>query len=276
MAKDHKRGPARWKLFFAVLILFCAAAACIFTFHGKLLNGKAAEKPLSSSSAASVPVKKEASSQQPAKDETKHLVSVPFISQEEKLPSGCELISSMMLLKYYGQTTTADEIMRRTPKSTLLAADGNVYGMSPNQAFIGNPYSPDGLGCYSPVITAVVDSYFWDAGKMEAVNLTGTSLDKLARDYIAKNSPVIVWATVNMEKPGQGQSWILADTNKSFQWISGEHCLVMVGYDQENYYFNDPADPTGVKSYKKSLAEERYQDLGKQAVAVRPVSSVTA
>lgn len=181
-----------------------------------------------------------------------------------------------MLVNYFGHRTSADEIARRTPKSALLRDGNNVYGMSPNQAFIGDPHLKDGLGCYAPVVTAVVDSYFWDGGKKKAVNLTGTNLKTLAQNYIAKDSPVLIWATEDMKEPGRGQSWILADTNQPFQWISGEHCLLMVGYDPDKYYFDDPSDPTKIKSYDKSLVMQRYLALGKQAVAVCPVSASQA
>ncbi len=178
-----------------------------------------------------------------------------------------------MLVNYFGYPTTTDEIARRTPKSTLLRDGDNVYGMSPNQAFIGDPHLKDGLGCYAPVVTAVVDSYFWEGGKDKAVNLTGTALKTLAQNYIAKDFPVLIWATEDMREPSPGRSWILADTNQSFQWISGEHCLLMIGYDPNKYYFDDPSDPTQIKSYDKSLVEERYRALGKQAVGVCPVSA---
>lgn len=265
MEIDPRHRRKKRRRYLVLLIVFTLAAGYGYTVFFHI---KAAGVPHRENAAVSEGTNGPRSDSSP---DSKQIIDVPRINQNEFLPTGCELVSAMMLLNYFGCKTTADEIVSRTPKSSLLS-DGGVYGMSPNQAFIGDPRSPDGLGCYAPVVTAVVDSYFWDGGKEEAVNLTGTDLDTLARDYIAKGSPVLIWATVGMEEPGRGKSWTLADTGGNFQWIAGEHCLLMVGFDPDRYYFNDPLDSSGLVSYRKSLAEDRYRALGKQAVTVRPVS----
>lgn len=269
--KGESRGKSaksrRWRYLF-LLAIPLAVVGTVGLFHGHFRAQAAAEPAasVSSSSPSSSPV----SSPAPL---TEKILKVPLIGQAESLPTGCELTSSMMLLKYYGYTTTADELVRRTPKCPLLSENHQTYGMNPNQAFIGDPRTSDGLGCYATVISAVVDSYFWDDGKYKTVNETGTDLEDLAHDYIDQNSPVLIWATVDMADPKAGQSWILADTNRTFQWISEEHCLVLVGYDEGRYYFNDPNDPGEVKSYDKNLVKKRYQALGKQAVAVQSILS---
>lgn len=273
---QHRHGRKKWVRLIVLSAIFAVAAGCAGYFISCHIRANTAVLPRGKSTAATAskpaPVNKSKSVKKA--EPSQAIISVPQISQEEILPTGCELVSAMMLLDYYGCSTTADEIIKRTPKSLLLSDGGTVYGMSPNQAFIGDPRSRDGLGCYAPLLTAVVDSYFWDGGKKEAANLTGTDLDALARDYIAKETPVLIWATVDMEEPGKGKSWTLADTGGNFQWIAGEHCLLMVGFDSEKYYFNDPLDSGGAVSYRKSLVEARYRALGKQAVTVRPVSHI--
>jgi uncharacterized protein YvpB len=263
----HRKGHKKWLLLLIPLTVFVMAAGCFFFFQAQTKAANPSPKKISS-----VPAKASKASEKKTDSNSQKIISVSHISQKATLPTGCELVSAMMLLSYYGYSTTADEIIRRTPKSILLSDEDAVYGMSPNQAFIGDPRSPDGLGCYAPVVTAVIDSYFWEDGKKEAVNLTGTDLDTLARETVAKGSPVLIWATVGMKGPGQGKSWILADTGRNFQWVAGEHCLLMVGSDSEKYYFNDPLGPSSPVSYPKALVEDRYRSLGKQAVAVRPIS----
>ena len=66
-----------------------------------------------------------------------------------------------------------------------------------------------------------------------------------------------------------GPSWKLLDTGEIFTWISNEHCMLMVGYDEEGYYFNDPYDGNGVIRYPKDVVKDRYQAQHMQAVAVR-------
>ncbi|WP_164918976.1 C39 family peptidase [Caproiciproducens sp. NJN-50] len=272
MKEHHQRGHGRKKWPRFIILAFALAAGCTSYFTFCRIHTKTANVPREKSAAVTASKPASASESQKPANPGRTLISVPHLSQEGVLPTGCELVSAMMLLNYYGCSTTADEIIKRTPKSSLLSDGNAVYGMSPNQAFIGDPRSGDGLGCYAPVLTAVVDSYFWEGGKKEAANLTGTDLDALARDYIAKGSPVLIWATVDMGEPGIGKSWTLADTGGNFQWIAGEHCLLMVGFDSEKYYFNDPLDSGGAVSYRKSLVEDRYRALGKQAVTVRSVS----
>lgn len=280
---QHRSGQKRRLPYVVLLTVFAVAAGCagyfiLFHTHAKTADlphekvVAVSSKPTAASKGRGTVSSKPTASSEGRPQSQQAVISVSHINQEDLLPAGCELASAMMLLDYYGQSTTADEIIKRTPKSSLLSDGSAVYGMSPSQAFIGDPRSQDGLGCYAPVVTAVIDSYFWDGGKKEAVNATGTDLDTLAKDYIAKGSPVLVWATVDMKEPGKGRSWTLADTNKNFQWIAGEHCLLMVGYDSQKYYFNDPLDSSGTVSYSKTLVKDRYGALGKQAVTVRSVS----
>ncbi|MBQ0111311.1 MAG: C39 family peptidase, partial [Oscillospiraceae bacterium] len=98
-------------------------------------------------------------------------------------------------------------------------------------------------------------------------NTTGTSLADLCSDYIDKKRPVLVWATVNMSEKQNGNVWYLADGTR-FVWPKHEHCLLLVGYDDQNYYFNDPMEGATVK-YEKSVVEQRYAELGKQSLSVR-------
>ena len=54
----------------------------------------------------------------------------------------------------------------------------------------------------------------------------------------------------------------------TYTWISGEHCLVLVGYDKDKYYFNDPYKNHGLIGYQKSLVEKRFEELGKQSLVI--------
>ena len=50
--------------------------------------------------------------------------------------------------------------------------------------------------------------------------------------------------------------------------MSNEHCMLLVGADEGNYYFNDPYDGHGVIGYPKALVENRHQAQHMQAVTV--------
>ena len=42
--------------------------------------------------------------------------------------------------------------------------------------------------------------------------------------------------------------------------------MLLVGYDEEGYYFNDPYENNGVIRYPKELVEDRYKAQHMQAV----------
>ena len=103
----------------------------------------------------------------------------------------------------------------------------------------------------------------------EVLDLTGTEIKTLQTEYIDKGMPVILWACINMREPITGPQWKLKDSGEVFTWISNEHCMLLVGYDEEGYYFNDPYENNGVIRYPKELVEDRYKAQHMQAVAVK-------
>lgn len=198
----------------------------------------------------------------------KKIIQVPYISQKGSYITGCELVSTTMVLNYYKYYVTVKDVAERTPKSSLQQKDGKTYGSNPSQSFIGDPTSSSGFGCFAPVVVSVMNSFFNDKKQKTAVDVTGSNFDSLL-SYIKDGDPVIVWATMNMQPSHSGKSWILRDTGKTFTWPAREHCLVLVGFDREKYYFNDPYQSNGLKSYDKSIVQKRYCELGKQAIVVR-------
>ena len=70
--------------------------------------------------------------------------------------------------------------------------------------------------------------------------------------------PVVFWACINMRRRSRdrnGNCWIRGET---FCWTSNEHCMLLVGYDEEKYYFNDPYNNNGVIGYERELVEKRH------------------
>ena len=194
-------------------------------------------------------------------------LDVPYMSQEGVLPTGCEIISSIMLLQYYGYSITPDSYIDNylTRGELTLGDDGELHGPHPTEAFIGNPYSIHAYGCYPPVIVEALQKI--TGGEMEVKEVGGPTLAELAQTYVKNGTPVLVWATIGMRAPTSGTQWIL-DNGQEFTWKRSEHCLVLVGYDSKYYYFNDPYASNGVVAYEKSLAESRYNAMGSQAVVM--------
>jgi len=199
----------------------------------------------------------------------KVVIDVPYYSQVD-YPTGCELISTQMLLEFYGYEVGADLMVKSGMIKTceFEEKDGKIYGGDPNQVFIGNPDKEDGLGCYSGAIAKALTD-FLPSEKYEVENLEKVSLEDICRRYIYDEIPVLIWASQGMQSTykGENNSWIIKGTDEKFTWQSNEHCLVLVGYDEKYYYFNDPLTEKAVK-YEKSVTEKRYKEMGMQAVAV--------
>lgn len=198
-------------------------------------------------------------------------IDVPYISQNNEYPTGCELVSASMLLSFYGFNITAGELIDKGYiKQSKAEYEGNeIYYADPNKAFIGNPRSESGYGCYAPALLEGLKKYLEDE-YFDAVNLSEISLHDLCMEYIDFGEPVIIWASINMIQTAVAENaWTIKETGEKFNWISNEHCLVLVGYDDDYYYFNDPQKGAAVP-YKKETAEKRYKELGSQAITVRP------
>ncbi|MEI3266162.1 MAG: C39 family peptidase [Frisingicoccus sp.] len=87
--------------------------------------------------------------------------------------------------------------------------------------------------------------------------------------YIDKGTPVLFWACIDMKAPISGPEWTLLDSGETFTWISNEHCMLLVGYDEEGYYFNDPYEGHGLIRFPKQLVEKRHQAQYAMAVGIR-------
>ena len=62
--------------------------------------------------------------------------------------------------------------------------------------------------------------------------------------------------------------WLLAD-GTDFAWKCHEHCLLLVGYDDEHYWFNDPWHNHGVCAQPKALVEDCHAAQGMFAVTLK-------
>lgn len=65
-----------------------------------------------------------------------------------------------------------------------------------------------------------------------------------------------VWATIGMVEVPFYYEWISPEDGKTYRYPAREHCLVLVGYDDDRYYFNDPYNSNGLVSYHKTTVEK--------------------
>ena len=195
-------------------------------------------------------------------------IEVPYLDQSGAYPTGCESVSAVMLLQYLGYDISVDTFIEQyLEKENFEEREGVWYGPDPRTHFCGSPYDEDSFGCYAPVICKALEKILGDA--YEVSDRTGTEIDILLREYIDREMPVIFWACINMREPITGPQWKLKENGETFTWISNEHCMLLVGYDEEGYYFNDPYDNNGVIRYPKDVVKDRYKAQHMQAVGVK-------
>ncbi len=189
--------------------------------------------------------------------------NVPVIKQFPELPTGCEATALTMLLQHHGAHVSKLEVADSIPRVKLpVKKGGNYVGFHPNEGFIGNPYTKYSYGVFAKPLIGVIDAYFPN----RVLNLTGKSLDEIL-EYVKNGQPVMIWVTINMLAVTYNSCWKLQD-NTLFKWPGNEHAVVVVGYDENNIFINDPY--TGkMQRYKKKIVQDRYIALGQQALAIQ-------
>ena len=194
------------------------------------------------------------------------MVSVPPLSQYPDYPTGCESVTAVMALRYAGVSISVEDfIANHLPcDEVFYEENGLLYGPDPYAVFIGDPRTPHSFGCMAPVIEQAVRSCI---GEGRVVNTTGETLSALCGKYIDNGVPVILWATMEMRPVSSGRMWFLPDV-RQFTWPSGEHCLLLVGYNESEYLFNDPRHGA-VVAYDKNSVEVAYASLGKQSLVIQ-------
>lgn len=197
-------------------------------------------------------------------------MDVPVLLQkEEGLPNGCEAVSAAMLLKYAGiNINVQDFVIEDLPKDRVYVQNGCKYGPNPMEKYAGDPFSEKGgYGCFAPVI---VEALSKEISRQRVKNLTGISLRALEETYVRQGIPVAIWVTIDMEPCEQYYQWLSYDGDETLLYPMNEHCVVITGCDEENYFLNDPNDSDGEETYSKEKINTVYCELGMQAVAILP------
>ena len=201
---------------------------------------------------------------------------IPIVSQNE-LKAGCETYACTMLLKSLGFDTDefdfAENYLICSPIS--YGVEGTRFGPDMYSAFAGTV--ENGYGIYSPAMAKSINKFFEaKKSKLRATSIVGETLESLCQKYVKNGTPVMVWATTYMQEPYEKASWVVdfvdenAKTKKgdTFTWLQNEHCMVLIGYDQNDYLLADSVAGK-VSHFEKKLAEQRFKELGSQAIVAQ-------
>lgn len=187
-------------------------------------------------------------------------LDVENIMQLPELPTGCEVTSLAIILNYLGY-----DIDKVTLSDSFLPK-GEPGETNPNDAFIGDPKTSIGsYGANAPVLVQTANDYLdYMSSNYNAYNVSTEDFSSLLK-YINDGYPVMVWATMGLEASYPTEKWVI--DNEEVQWYANEHCMVLIGYTPDYYIFADPLKE-GIIAYDRGLVEQRYNELGNQAVVI--------
>ncbi len=197
-----------------------------------------------------------------------------ILQESSGLPTGCEVTSLAMLLNYHNYKVDAFLLATQfLPKSDVVE-DNNGARHGPNfiTTFAGDPTKKyNSYGCYAPCITTTANSYLTSVGsKLQAYDTTGMAFDELLTNYIDSNIPVLIWVTSNnLMTPYNGDTWINDQTGETVQWIAGEHCVVLTGYNkpENTIYVSDPL--VGNTYYDYDRIKTIYNNMGLNSMVIK-------
>lgn len=168
----------------------------------------------------------------------KFLLDVPLIKQNPELKYGCEVTSLAMVLQYAGVTTNKMELYSRIKKDLdpiIRSQTGDIIRWgNPQDGFVGDMTgSTDGYAVYDKPLEILVNDFL--PGR--AVNLTNQEFD-LILNQVRNGYPVVVWTTGDYRLPDRPESWLHG--NITIETPLDLHAVVLVGFDGQFVYINDP------------------------------------
>ena len=165
----------------------------------------------------------------------------------------------------------AAEYLPTTNLSLTYGEDGVLYGPDLNRYFVGDPFSDWGYICGVPAIVTAADHYLLQhGGSHTAVDMTGSTPEDLYA-LVAKDTPVVVWVTIEMADRAETQSWY-TESGEYVDWSTNDHGAVLVGYTEETVTIADPI--SGLVEYDREQFESVFEARGQQCVIINKKSAV--
>ncbi len=197
----------------------------------------------------------------------KYLLDVPLVKQNPELKYGCEVTSLTMMLQYAGIATNKMELynairkdedpIRRSPSGDIISwgnpADGFVGDMTGKQA---------GYAVFDKPMEELVNRYLPN----RAVNLTNHGFDEVLQ-HVAYGYPVVVWTTGDYRLPDRPESW--SHGNQTITSPLDLHAVVLVGFDDQNVFINDPLSGRKQHPVNKQQFLESWKALQCRAISYK-------
>lgn len=212
----------------------------------------------------------------PVKENIKQIKGIPIVIQDY-YKAACETYACTMLLQGLGYDIDEETFIDKYLLLRLMSWDenGTMYGPDMNSAYAGDIFS--GWGINSPAMAKSMNRFLdTQKDRNRAMSVKGKTLEELCKLYIDRDIPVMTWVTTYMHESYVKHTWVVnyVDENAEYKigdevsWRQNEHCMVLIGYTDTEYIFNDSVAGKVVRHNKK-LAETRFKEIGSQAVVVK-------
>lgn len=181
---------------------------------------------------------------------------VPMVFQLPELPTGCEAVSTVMLLNNYNfDISKSDFTSEYVYYDYVRSAD--MY----EKYFFGNPFSNYGSYCNPSVCEDAVSGYFSDIheSSLKPENLSGYSFDHVL-GLVSLGIPVAVWVTPDYDEPE------VRYNEFGIKVYRGSHCVVITGYFKDKIFINDPLH--GKLELEYSRLKELYDIMDRRALSI--------
>lgn len=197
----------------------------------------------------------------------KYILDVPLVKQNPELKYGCEVTSLTMMLLYAGVNTNKMELYTYIKKDNdplHRSASGDILRWgNPADGFVGDMTGKRaGYAVFDKPMEELVNRYLPN----RAVNLTNRGFDEVLQ-HVAYGYPVVVWTTGDYRLPNRPESWLHG--NQTITSPLDLHAVVLVGFDAQNVYINDPLSGKKQCPVNKLQFIETWKAMQSRAVSYK-------
>ncbi|MCL6459866.1 MAG: C39 family peptidase [Gorillibacterium sp.] len=202
------------------------------------------------------------------------MLDAPSLSQMPELFNGCEITSLSMLLQYIDKDIDIGEGIDKITLSQMIEKDpapmkkntkGEITSWgNPQKGFVGdiNGYHK-GFGVFHKPIVKLIEKIKPNL----ALDLSGHTFEEILIQ-LQEGKPVVVWTNITLGPLDSGwMTWNTAEGPVRGTWK--EHAVLLVGFDQEHLYINDPLDGSKSKVVNRATFIDSWIQMGEQAVTYK-------
>ncbi len=195
------------------------------------------------------------------------MLDVILIAQNPELRYGCEVTSLAMVLNYAGVNTDKMDLYRSIQKDLdpiKRASNGDILSWgNPADGFVGDMTGRQpGYAVFDKPMIDLINQKL----PRRAVNLTNQPFERIL-EHVSAGYPVVVWTTGDYRLPDRWESW--THGQQVIKTPLDLHAVVLVGYDSQFVYLNDPLSVKKQVKVEKEKFITSWKALQSRAVSYK-------